>query len=104
MLQANPTEKINTKCNRLLDYVATFPSIILHFHTSNMHFRVDSDAAYLVAPKAKNRIAGYYYFKNNPNGKPLQIPNHPVLVACRCLRHGVTSAAEAETAGLFHNA
>ena len=104
MFQSKPTEKIKAKCNRLLDYVATFPSVILRFHASNMHLHVDSDAAYLIAPKAKSRVAGFYYFKNKTNGQPLNFPNHPVLVECRCLRHVVTSAAEAETAGLFHNA
>ena len=69
-----------------------------------MHLHVDSDAAYLIAPKAKSRVAGFYYFKNKPTGQPFNCPNHPVLVECRCLRHVVTSAAEAETAGLFHNA
>ena len=99
-----PPKKINTKCTRLLDYVSTFPSIILRYHASDMQLHVDSDAAYLVAPKAKSRIAGFYYFKNNPQGQPLDVPNHPVLIECRCLRHVVTSAAEAETAGVFHNA
>ena len=30
--------------------------------------------------------------------------SHPVLVECHCLCHVVSSAAEAETAGLFYNA
>ena len=67
-----------------------------------MILHVDSDAAYLVAPKAKSRIAGHYYFKNNiinPSQK-----NHPVLVECRCLRHVVSSAAEAEVASIYYNA
>ena len=66
-----------------------------------MNLHIDSDAAYLVAPKAKSRIAGYYYFKHDQQHKP--IPNHPVLVECRCLRHVVSSAAEAETAAIFYN-
>ena len=69
-----------------------------------MHLHVDSDAAYLVAPKARSRIAGFYYFKNSPVGIPFPSPNHPILVECKCLRHVVSSAAEAETAGIFHNA
>ena len=64
---------------------------------------VDSDAAYLVAPKARSRIAGYYYFKNPRIHKDIINVEHPILVECRCLRHVVSSAAEAETAGLFYN-
>ena len=69
-----------------------------------MHLHIDSDAAYLIAPKARSRVAGFYYFKNNLHNQPIYPSNHPILVECHCLRHVVTSAAEAETAGLFHNA
>ena len=69
-----------------------------------MQLYINSDDAYLVAPKARSRVAGFYYFKNNPSNQPFAKPNHPVLVECHCLRHVVASAAEAETAGLFHNA
>ena len=47
---------------------------------------------------------GFYHFKSDPTGQPLPFVNHPILVECHCLRHVVASAAEAETAGLFHNA
>ena len=67
-----------------------------------MQLHTDSDAAYLVAPKARSRIAGFYYFKNNKQNK--QIPNHPILVECKCLKHIVSSAAETETGALFYNA
>ena len=82
----------------------TFPNVTLRYHASNMHLHVDSDAAYLVAPKARSRIAGFYYFKKDTDGNTIFAPNHPILVECRCLRHVVSSAAEAETAGVFHNA
>ena len=69
-----------------------------------MQLFVDSDASYLVAPKARSRVAGFYYFKNTPTNNPHTLSTHPVLVECRCLRHVVSSTAEAETAGLFQNA
>ena len=62
MHQSKPTRAIQQKCTRLLNYVATFPSVILRYHASNMHLHIDSDAAYFVALKAKSRIAGLYYF------------------------------------------
>ena len=69
-----------------------------------MVLRVDTDAAYLVMPKSRSRIAGYFYLghlKHNP------VPNHlngAILVECKTLRHVVASAAEAEVGGVFHNA
>ena len=70
-----------------------------------MKLYVDSDAAYLVALKAKSRIAGYYYLSDVcPDTPPRPKLNGPVLVECRLLNHVVTSSAEAETAGLFYNA
>ena len=104
MFQSCPTKYTMNKCKRLLDYVSTFPAVTLRYHHSDMHLHIDSDAAYLIAPKAKSRIAGFYYFKNSASSKPLRQPNHPILVECRCLRHVVSSAAEAETAAIFHNA
>ena len=68
-----------------------------------MQLFIDFDAAYLVAPKARSRVAGFYYFKNTPQGTTQKPSNHPVFIVCHCLKHIVSSAAEAETAGLFYN-
>ena len=68
-----------------------------------MILHVDSDAAYLVAPGAKSRIAGFFYFKQAPDGSLLKHLNNPVHIECKYLRHVVASAAEAEVGGLFHN-
>ena len=65
---------------------------------------IDSDGAYLVAEKAKSRISGYYYLSNKDDSKiPTPPLNGALHVECKLLRHVVTSAAEAETAGLFYN-
>ena len=64
----------------------------------------DSDAAYLISEGAKSRIAGYFYCSNKSTTEPPSPPpNAPIHVECKLLRHVVTSAAEAETAGLFLN-
>ncbi len=76
----------------------------LRFYASDMMLYVDSDAAYLVAPKAKSRIAGYFYCSNASQSTPPTPPlNTPLHIECKVLQHIVTSAAEAETAGLFYN-
>ena len=43
----------------LLDYLNTHPNAKTRFYASDMVLNVDSDAAYLIAEKAKSRIAGY---------------------------------------------
>lgn len=73
-----------------------------------MRLIVDSDAAYLVLPNARSRIAGYFrpgeqYIPGNSNDAPSRTPNAPILVECKTLRHAVASAAEAETSGIYHN-
>ena len=62
--QAQPTMDTMTKLKRLLDYAHTNPSPILRFHQSEMILHIDSDAAYLVLPKARSRMAGYFRLLN----------------------------------------
>ena len=104
-MQATPTENTNKKIQMLLDYLYNFKNAKIRFYRSDMQLHVDSDVAYLVAPKAKNRIAGYFYCsdKVTNTNKPDPTLNGPLHVECKVLRHVVTSAAEAETAGLFFN-
>ena len=73
-----------------------------------MCLHVDSDAAYLVAPGAKSRIAGYYYLSSrytptNNTINPTPPLNAPVHVECKLLKHVVSSSAEAETGGIYAN-
>ena len=69
-----------------------------------MVLHIDSDAAYLVAPKARSRVAGYFHLSNHPNNKSKNTLNGAVHVECKTLRHVVSSVAEAETSGVFYNA
>ena len=100
--QSKPTEQTLRLCHRLLDYVATYPNPILCYRASDMVLSIHSDAAYLVAPKTRSRIAGF--FSLGSNLQPTTSPHCPVLVECKTLRHVVTSSAEAEIAGVYHNA
>ena len=54
------TEYIQDEMIKLMDYCATYPSSVIHFHTSGMILHVETDAAYLVAFGANRRIVGYY--------------------------------------------
>ena len=101
-MQANPTQLTSTKIQMLLDYLHTYPNARVCFYASDMQLRIDSNAAYLVAPKAKSRIAGFFYCSDKPTTtKPVPKHNGLIHVKCRTLQHVVTSAAEAETAALF---
>jgi len=102
--QAAPTEYTKAECQQLMDYAATHPQIYVRFHASDMTLLIDSDAAYLVMPNAKSRIAGYFQLNDHPDRVPHPTINGAILVECKTLKHVVSSAAEAETAGIFHNA
>ena len=87
--QAKPTETTNNDANALMDYLFTHPAAKLRFIKSGMQLYVDSDAAYLVAPKAKSRVAGYYYMsdKETKNNTTLPTYNAPVHIESALLKH-----------------
>ena len=87
------------RCSTLLDYVATYATAFIRYYASDMVLFIDSDAAYLVEPRARSRVAGYFQLNLLPH-----FVNGSLLIECKTLRHVVASSAEAETAGLFHNA
>ena len=51
----------------LLDNLSTYPQTKLRFYKGNMKLYIESDAAYLVLPGAKSRIAGYFYLHAPPH-------------------------------------
>ena len=100
LTQAKLTTKTKQLCNHQLNYCATYPNVGLRYQASAMILHIDSDASYLIVCKAKSRIVGYFYLNNKPSNT---INNAPILVKCRTLKHVVTSSAECEIAGVFHN-
>ena len=64
--QSNSPEMTQKKSNKLLDYLHTHLNAKIRYFASSMQIYIDSDAAYLVAPKAKNRVAGYVYLSEKP--------------------------------------
>ena len=106
--QAKPTVNTYNKLQQLFDYLFTHPASTISYTASDMVQHVYTDAAYLIAPGAKSRIAGYYYMGNKYNNSsssitPLSTINGAIHVDCKILEHMVSSAAEAETAGIFSN-
>ena len=64
-----------------------------------MILRVHSDTSYLSKPIARSRAGGYFFLGNKDNDRP----NGAILTPTGVIRVVVSSAAEAETAGLFTN-
>jgi len=89
---------------QLLDYCHTYQDTIIRYYASDMVLHIDSDAAYLVAPKARSRISGFYKLSTHPSLCQTPPRNGPIFVECKTLRQVVSSAAEAETAAIFYNA
>ena len=105
--QAAPTATTRAKVDWLFDYALTHPSATIKYHASDMILHVESDAAYLVLPKARSRFAGFFHLAEHPP-EPPAIPtptiNGAINVECKTIRNVVGSAAEAETGGVYFNA
>lgn len=102
--QSKPTKDTLERTDMLMDYLHTYPEAVIRFYTSDMQLYIDTDAAYLVLPKAKSRAAGHYYLSDKVssiNENPP--PNGPFHVLCKSIPNVVSSAAEAETGGTYLN-
>ena len=110
--QAHATERTLKAIVQLLNYCATHPNAILRYRASDMVLWIDSDASYLSVPKARSRVAGYFFLsdKRPDDAAPpdldeiLPRSNGAVLVLCKIAREVLSSAAEAELAASFYNA
>lgn len=105
--QTKATSKTAAQLAHFLDYAATHLDAAIMFFASGMILYIHSDASYLCLPKARSRVAGYYYLSDkphNPNSPPTN-PTHngPIHIECATLKHVVASAAEAEFGALFVN-
>ena len=60
---------------------------------------IESDAAYLVLPKARSRVTSIFYPSNANYGRPPL--NGAIQVICKTLQYVVSSVAKAETGGIF---
>jgi hypothetical protein len=93
---------------KLLNHVATYPDASITYHASGMQLYVESDASYLSETKARSRFAGFHYLSDkldDPAKPPTNQPplNGAINVPCKILKEVLSSASEAEMAGLYHN-
>jgi hypothetical protein len=96
--QAKPMTATRGKTDMLMDYLHTYPNAAIRFYASDMILKICSDAAYLVLPKAKSRVAVHYHlgWKHNPGRV-----NGAVAVLCQTLKNVVGSATEAKIGGVY---
>jgi hypothetical protein len=82
----------------LMDYLYTYPNAVIRYYASDMILKITSDATYLVQPKARSRAAVHYHLGWLNNNDRV---NGPLDVLCQTLKNVVSSAAEAETGGVY---
>jgi hypothetical protein len=102
--QSAPTKHTIQALTQFLNYAASHPDAIIRYRASDMILSVESDCSYLSEPKARSRWAGFHFLgEHNDTGIATRL-NGPIHVPCQILKEIVSSAAEGELAGVFHNA
>jgi len=94
------TQKTMKAVQHFLNYCASNPAAITLYRASDMILHIDSDAAHLVAPRARSRAGGFYYMGNQNK----ELINGPVAVNAKIIKNVMSSASEAEIGALYMNA
>jgi hypothetical protein len=95
---SKPTKDTMQQTLQLLNYLATQEDAVLSYHTSNMVLAVHSNASYLSKPKACSRAGGHFFLSNDTAIPP---NNGAVLNIAHIIKNVMSSATEAELAGLY---
>ncbi|EJK51359.1 hypothetical protein THAOC_29472, partial [Thalassiosira oceanica] len=86
------------QAKQLLDYVASQEEAVLTFSASEMKLTVHSDAGYLNEPNARSRAGGHFFLSNDAD---VPTNNGAILNISHVIKHVMSSATEAELAGLY---
>jgi hypothetical protein len=95
---SNPTEDTMRHTQQLLVYLATQEDAVLTYNASNMILAVHNNESYLSKPKAQSQAWGHFFLSSNT---PIPPNNGAVLNIAHIIKHIMSSAAEAELAGLY---
>jgi len=101
--QSAPTEQTEKNVQQLLDYISTHPDAKIRYLASDMILQIHSDASYMNEPEAKSTAGGYFFLGPKNDDKHRTFLNGAIHTLCKIIPVAA-SAAEAELAGLFHNA
>jgi hypothetical protein len=100
--QGTPTRATHDAVLHFLQYASNYPNAAITYRPSDMRIVIWSDASYLSESNARSRAGGLHYLTNH--GDPVTAPvNGVVDVINTMIPTVVSSAAEAELAGLFLN-
>jgi hypothetical protein len=102
--QAKGTEATNRAATQLLDYCATHSEASIRYCASEMALQIHSVASYLSVAKGRSQAGGHLYVGTAAKSTKPMLNNGAVLTISGILKHVMSSAAEAEVAGLFVNA
>jgi hypothetical protein len=101
--QLKGTELTMTKTKQLLDYLATHPNAMVHFHASDMILNIHLDASYLLEANAHSQACGHFFMGWHADStNPIKL-NGALFTLCAILRFVVASAAKAKLGALFLN-
>ena len=92
------TQKTVQATTHFLDYCSTNPNATKLYRTSDMILNIHSDAAYLVASKARSR-AGGFFFLGKIDGSFI---NGSIHVIAKILKNVLASALEEDIGALFN--
>ncbi len=95
---SKPTEDTMQQTLQLLDYLATQEETVLSYNTSNLVLTVHSNASYLSKPKARSQAGGHFFLLSNTTVPP---KNGAILNIAHIIKNAMSSATEAELAGLY---
>eukprot|EP00956_Cyclotella_meneghiniana_P017172 scaffold27726_cov30-Cyclotella_meneghiniana.AAC.1 len=99
--QSKPTQNTMDKSQHFLDYMATQEPAVLTYRKSDMILAVHSDAGYLNEENAGSRAGGHHFLSEDV---PLPPNNGAIHNIAEIIKAVMSSAAEAETRGLYINA
>eukprot|EP00956_Cyclotella_meneghiniana_P007050 scaffold9575_cov44-Cyclotella_meneghiniana.AAC.1 len=99
--QSKPTQNTMDKSQHFLDYMATQEPAVLTYRKSDMILAVHSDAGYLNEEDARSRAGGHHFLSEDV---PLPPNNGAIHNVAEIIKAVMSSAAEAETGGLYINA
>lgn len=87
--QPKEPKKTTISLNHFLNYCATNPGAEIIYRKSEMILHIDIDAAYLIAPQARSRAAGYLYLGNND----AKVFNEAIYILTKIIKAVMVSTA-----------
>ena len=99
--QSKPTQNTMANAQQFLDYMATQEPAVLTYRKSDMILAVHSDAGYLNVDGARSRAGGHHFLSEDV---PIPPNNGAIHNVAEIIKAVMSSAAEAETGGLYINA